>query len=257
MHGPLTSMIGCNTRVVLGLYSVKFNFSCTTEGKISATRYIDLGLYKGPVEGGHEDMMEFNYIYKLNSKMSKRKRPSSAEDLGYIYFFSKSKDPDYKYLSNFQITPEPLLFMGAPFRSIEHAFQAAKFLSLKGRKPAETISLFLKFSTRGPYGGLDPAKVKSLGGKGSFKKEKVELDIKEWNRSAPLVMKELVVARCQVDPKYRHLLKNAAQKGIRFFHFERKGGLWGGNFPAGQTDVKSFRGENLLGYIMDHVAHSL
>ena len=188
--------------------------------------------------------------------MTKRKR-ESEEELGYIYFFSKSKNPDYKYLSNFQVLPQPLIFLGAPFRSIEHAFQAAKFLSLKGRRPAETVELFLKFSTRGPYGMLDPNKVKSLGNKGSFKKQKVELDIKEWNRSAPLVMKQLVSARVQVDPKYRDLLIRAARHNLRFMHFERKGGLWGGHFPKGQTDLKSFIGENVLGRIMDEVAQSL
>ena len=32
--------------LVPGLYSTKFNFSCTTEGKIGDTRYINLGLGK-------------------------------------------------------------------------------------------------------------------------------------------------------------------------------------------------------------------
>ena len=41
-HFNLSHLIKNTCSIVLGLYSVKFNFSCTTEGKISATEVFRL-----------------------------------------------------------------------------------------------------------------------------------------------------------------------------------------------------------------------
>ena len=48
------------------------------------------------------------------------------KDNRIVTFFSKSKDPKAKYLSNFQVVAEGIVIGQATYSSIEHRFQAAK-----------------------------------------------------------------------------------------------------------------------------------
>jgi predicted NAD-dependent protein-ADP-ribosyltransferase YbiA (DUF1768 family) len=169
---------------------------------------------------------------------------SFGEDIkkkGYIYFYSGAKHPIERYLSTFQ--PARVEYKGVTFPSIEHGFQAAKFLC--SNRP----DLFATFSA--------PTAVdaKRAGGKGAFKKAGAVLDTNAWNAHSQDVMTALVKSRIRNDDVYRKILRLARKDNITLLHYEKAFGkrgaepFWGGYFKNG-AEPRVFYGKNTLGNIM-------
>jgi predicted NAD-dependent protein-ADP-ribosyltransferase YbiA (DUF1768 family) len=160
---------------------------------------------------------------------------------GYLYFYSGAKHAIEKYLSTFQQTR--VEYKGVVFPSIEHAFQAAKFLF--SNRP-ELFRTFVNFAPK----AID---AKRAGGKGAFKKLGATLDAAAWNKHSTDVMRDLVRSRVKNDPLYRKIIKCARKDNIRLLHYEKAFGkrgaepFWGGYFKKG---TEQFFGKNMLGKIM-------
>ncbi len=139
-----------------------------------------------------------------------------------------------RYLST--MTPAKVVLHGRRFPSIEHAFQAEKFLYTKtGGHPA----LVERFTAgTEPFGTLDPLKVKGKGGKGQFAKDKVTLDGDRWNRDSVSVMRKLVASRKKHDPLFRSILAKGKREGVHISHYEKPRGakgkvpFWGAYTPS-------------------------
>ncbi len=174
-----------------------------------------------------------------------------------LYFWSRSAGDKEKYLSNFTKCPVALDFHGAKFWSVEHAYQAAKFLYTVGDKGRR---YFASFAADGEI-GQQPANVaKSRGGKTHMKKVfRCEVDNKKWNGVRAAIMKSLIAVRFRVDDKFRKILLEAVMHKQDILHFERpsrgKELFWGGYFPADkERSVQNFVGHNVLGKIMQEIA---
>lgn len=128
----------------------------------------------------------------------------------YILFYSKSKDPKAKHLSNFY--PCQIKYKSLIFPSIEHAYQGSKYLfTTSGAHPR----IFEQFSIGKEIGSEPAKKAKSAGGKGAFKKHKLRLS-PEWDKVQTKIMHSLIKKRCQVDK-----ICHAVEHNIRLLHFER------------------------------------
>lgn len=153
----------------------------------------------------------------------------------YILFYSKAKDAEARYLSNFQ--PSSIVFRGTTFPSVEHAFQAAKFLY--SNKP-ELFNFVAQ---------LDSAlEAKRYGGKTNFTKLGAVLDQKRWNAESATIMEELITIRYNTDAKFKAILDKAQDSKLELYHYERPGRsepYWGGYFKDNK-----FIGNNKLGQIM-------
>jgi ribA/ribD-fused uncharacterized protein len=167
-----------------------------------------------------------------------------------LQFYSKSKDaadlgptiPAHwrKILSNFW--PADVEFEGKTFPSVEHFFQASKYLC--STRP----ELFEHFCRGGRWGSSSPAEAKSKGSKKGFKAYKADLDVAQWEGSKVERMTAFLKARYEQDDVFRAILQACHDKGAYLLHFERSGAkaYWGGSVgPDGDV-----RGTNKLGTIM-------
>lgn len=165
--------------------------------------------------------------------------------MNYILFYSKSKNLDHRYLSNFQVfdkgfvVDETFAFkelIGRRFHSIENAFQASKLCC--AHFDTEQIDLLEKIS---------PVEARRYGSKMNFKKHNKALDVEAWNRVSTTVMKHLLKLRYEYDECFRKSIEEAKQKKMNLYHFERSGekSYWGGFFKDGQ-----WKGKNMLGKLM-------
>jgi predicted NAD-dependent protein-ADP-ribosyltransferase YbiA (DUF1768 family) len=158
---------------------------------------------------------------------------------GYLYFYSGAKNATERYLSTFQ--PASVIYNGVMFPSIEHGFQAAKFLY------SSRPDLFESFTAKT---SLD---AKRAGGKGAFKKVGAVLDSTAWNAHSQNVMKALVRSRVQRDSMFRRIIRLARKENVALLHYEKAFGkrgaepFWGGYF---QKESNAFYGKNTLGKIM-------
>jgi predicted NAD-dependent protein-ADP-ribosyltransferase YbiA (DUF1768 family) len=170
-----------------------------------------------------------------------------------LLFHSKSKLDDGKYLSNFARletgsencvlkidhemfqTPNDIL-KNKEFLSIEHAFQCYK-LAISGASE-DVIDKLMSLE--------DMKEVKKMGGKGSFKKLKLELDVKKWSGISDNLMRHLVKQRLLVDNKYKSIVQKYVSNGGKLYHFERSGikSKYGGYF---EKPTGNWVGQNLLG----------
>lgn len=167
-----------------------------------------------------------------------------------LVFFSKSKNLDARYLSNFTImsglkienihfpTPNKVLD-NKVFPSIEHAFQGYK---LAISNAPESIINELIDST-------DAKEVKRMGSKKFFKENGLVLDISSWTSESVDLMRYLVRQRLHIDLKYREIIKNAIDNNVKLYHFERSGkkSLWGGFF---EKQTGKWVGQNRLGKML-------
>uniref|UniRef100_A0A7S4K919 NADAR domain-containing protein n=1 Tax=Odontella aurita TaxID=265563 RepID=A0A7S4K919_9STRA len=168
-------------------------------------------------------------------------------------FYSKSKDQkdlegydnsDWRRrLSNF--SPRTLTIRGRCYPSAEHAFQAAK----------AKCSTIPKLSKQFEVGGKineQPGSAKKAGGKGSYKKAGVELDVVKWNRERDHAMEAIVRARFDEDEDFRKILQIVSRNGAYLLHFERSGAksYWGGSVAK---DTGRVQGNNALGELMMRV----
>ena len=162
-----------------------------------------------------------------------------------ILFFSKSKNLDHRYLSNFQVIDKGFVIdetfafkelIGRRFHSIENAFQAAKLCCADF--DAEHIDVIMKAS---------PVEARRYGSKVNFKKHNKILNVDVWNKISTTIMKHLLKLRYESDECFRTFIKEAKQKQITLYHFERSGekSYWGGFFKDGQ-----WKGKNTLGKMM-------
>lgn len=156
-------------------------------------------------------------------------------------FYSKSKNLDLRYLSNFEECE--VNYEGKKYGSVEKGFQGLKYI-LSGYE-----SVGKKFEVGNEYDNLNGNEIKKLGGKGGFKKNGCELDIEKWNKESVGIMEGLIESRYKNDKKFRKIL----DKYDKIFHFERSGekSFWGGNWKKGVERIEcNFRGKNKLGEIM-------
>ena len=163
----------------------------------------------------------------------------------YIYFHSRSKGADEKYLSNFSDAVH-IPYKGVSFPSIENAFQAAKYL----------------FSSRpdcfASIAKMTPVQARSAGSKSGMKKLGAVLDASKWNDASTRIMKVLVNTRVTHDERFRRILTKARKNDIKLLHYEsargKKGAepYWGGYFKDGKKTLDAFYGKNMLGEIMMH-----
>jgi ribA/ribD-fused uncharacterized protein len=162
---------------------------------------------------------------------------------GYLYFHWGSKRSSIeRYLSNFWLSS--VVYKDVEFKSVEHAFQAAKYLY--SNRP----ELFAAIANEE---FKDPKKAKTLGGKGAFKERRATLDIDAWNRASVAVMTDLIRSRYQRDALFAKILRLARRQKVALLHYESPFGkrgaepFWGGYF---KTEDNTFYGNNMLGRIM-------
>lgn len=179
------------------------------------------------------------------------KIPENLVKRGYLYFYSGARHPVERYLSTFH--PARIVYRGEVFPSIEHAFQAAKFLY------SDRPDLF--HAAAMDASAVTAAKAKSLGSKTAFAKRRVVLNVESWNIHNKAVMRELVQARVREDVAFRSILERARQGGLTLYHYEKAFGkrgaepYWGGYFRKSDGE---FFGKNWLGKIlMTTHCHSL
>jgi predicted NAD-dependent protein-ADP-ribosyltransferase YbiA (DUF1768 family) len=177
-----------------------------------------------------------------------------------LQFFSRSKDPDAKYLSN--MVECTVHFEGERFRCIEHAFQAAKYLCTEPKEEVDDIHAwraqriafvagmnFKKMDTIKGKAVYEPSHVRAVGTQTTFKKNGFKLDNEAWNSMSEWIMEELVKERACNDPYFVKIIRTVTGRGGILYHFDRVGirSRWGGCFD-GQTG--KWRGQNLMGRIL-------
>jgi len=142
-----------------------------------------------------------------------------------LQFYSKSKFPDAKYLSNFTEYGST---------SVEKEFCKAKYKHCRVQCP--------------DLNNLTGAEVKGRHGKKYLFMP--PLAIASWNREAPGIMRTLILNRCQADPAFAELLS----KYKYFLHQENRGKkpYWGGRVKNG-----ILVGKNKLGTIFSQIAMNL
>ena len=159
-------------------------------------------------------------------------------------FYSKSKNLDLRYLSNFE--KSKVSYKGKSYPSVESGFQGLKYF-ISGCKEVAS-----KFELGGKYENLDSSEIKKLGGKGGFKKNKCELDVDKWNKESVGIMRKLLESRYDNDIRFKTILDGL---NVKLFHFERSGvkSFWGGNWEKNDIirNKETFRGQNKLGELLD------
>lgn len=161
-----------------------------------------------------------------------------------LLFFSKSKDNDAKYLSNFQDLPNlKISYSGYDFSSVEKAFQFAKYVSSNSNK--ESLEQIANTIEKLPTG----EKAKSFGSKSNMTKLGVSLNTQKWNKSRDDTMYDLIFQRMSKDKTFYDIISK--YKG-NVCHFERGGekAYWGGFFDK-KTGI--WKGQNKLGKIIKEV----
>ena len=169
-----------------------------------------------------------------------------------VKFYSKSKDKDNRYLSNFQRCIPPLQIDGETYPSVEHWYQSQKY-------PAQLRHLF---QTGGTF--KEAKEAKRAGSKGVMAKHKVKLNLKEWNgrsKSHPnefhriRVMKKGLWARFKQDKRFRDILSRPL---TYFVHYEKKRGKFDPKrIPAWGTyksKIGGWSGLNILGLLYIELA---
>ena len=169
-----------------------------------------------------------------------------------VFFHSKSACGVQRHLGNFADLERPLLFLAKRFRTVEHAFQASKWMFTKrGRR----IDLFAKLAVGGAWGDVPAAKAKGKGGKGEFKRQKEDLDMTRWEKNKTGVMAKILRARADVDPLFRAIVARAKLDGAHLIHYESTRGskgkvpFWGVK-SISKKNAGYLKGENTLGTLM-------
>lgn len=172
-----------------------------------------------------------------------------------LQFYSKSKDVDdlhlkipnwRKILSNFYMHPIRITYedgIERTYPSVEHAFQAAKYLFAS--KCTEMASDF-------EVGGTikTSLEAKSAGGRAGMTKRGCVLDASLWASHSDKIMRDLLHARWEQDETFRTILM--ATKGTYLAHFERTGtkSYWGSTVKSTGPNKNEVNGTNKLGVMM-------
>ena len=170
-----------------------------------------------------------------------------------ILFFSRSRVADYecflpsdwkRRLSNFW--PCDVNIFGYSFPSVEHAFQASKYLCCS--EPQDLASKHGKMFM-GTDCAFDAPEAKKRGGRKYMTSLGVSLDVKRWNEIAKDVMLTLLRSRWHHDAEFRDIMIETQRQGFHLVHFERSGSssFWGGCISKEDGTV---RGNNMLGRML-------
>jgi predicted NAD-dependent protein-ADP-ribosyltransferase YbiA (DUF1768 family) len=166
------------------------------------------------------------------SKAKPAKRAKAKAKTKVLKFHSAAADGDGKHLSTLVTLDEPLIHSGEQYRSMEHAFHAAKLQSIYF-PDADRGRLAELRSRLQPDGDIvDSKAAKAYGGATSFKRLKLKFDTAKWNEDRTSVMKEVAAARALVDSRFATILKDAHESQTVLQHYERgKAGevFWGGD----------------------------
>lgn len=165
-----------------------------------------------------------------------------------LTFWSRSKDLDCRYLSNFETVPGGLHIpddflvshlRGRTYPSVENAFQACKYAY------SQNPSLMTELER------CSSKEAKSAGSKTGMK---TILDVHAWNYVSYECMTRLLEIRYKTDERFRVIVDDAKSKGKSFYHIETRGPyIWGGCMKNGQ-----WVGQNRLGQIFnEHLSETL
>jgi len=135
-----------------------------------------------------------------------------------------------RILSNFGDIP--VIWRGRTYPTVEHAFQAAKYLLASSRPDLES-SIRLN--------GGDPVAAKRMGSRAGMKAVNAVLDVALWNSISDDVMTELITEKAK-NPIVRSILQKCRDNGIRLYHFSRSDLRWG-------CHINPPKGQNRLGTI--------
>lgn len=191
---------------------------------------------------------------------------------GVIDYFSRSKNPVARYLSNFCVIlgnleiendeKFPVDFSSVKFSSVEHAFHYCKLFYLDSKKtsiePAELKATKKKFTANGEFNqdaqkanGMVLSTIKSKGGKKFFKDNKMVLDIVKWNQDRVPIMRKLLRARYEQDPQFQEIIKECASANIQLKHFGVRGEhFWDTYIPATGPKKGEWVGDNTHGKLL-------
>ena len=172
-------------------------------------------------------------------------------------FYSKSKDDDdlglglkdwRKRLSNFW--PCVIVINGRKYRSVEHAFHAAKaYLSDKPE-------IALNFECGGSV-SASPGAAKKAGGRAGFARHGATLDMAKWDLERDGATMAALKARAHADDEYCNILRRTKELGVHLLHFERQQAskaYWGGAIDRASGEIV---GVNRLGEMLMELRESL
>lgn len=164
-----------------------------------------------------------------------------------LLFHSKSKDLKARVLSNF--SNHSVNFEGRQYPSIEHAFQAQKYLY--SNKPQEINA----FTSSGELGQLDPKFAKSAGSKTGMMKRGAMLDDISWNSNSISVMKSLIEIKIKTHEEVARVLEEAKKLDQELVHYSLRDMKWGCHYDHDLGKIK--RGDNLLGKIYTDLVNKI
>lgn len=178
-----------------------------------------------------------------------------------VIFYSQSKDDDdleiglptwRKELSNFAAAAAPIVIEGRSYPTVEHAFQAAKYLRCATPKVA-AHAVATDFEVGGKIKTARAAK--SSGGRGGMTKRSCALDIAAWAREADGVMQAALRARAETDARFASVLTATRRQRVQLVHFERSSAksYWGGSISSDGAIV----GRNRLGEMLMELRESI
>ena len=160
-----------------------------------------------------------------------------------LTFWSRSKNVDHRFLSNFEEIEGGLrlpddFFIPAlrekTFPSVENAFQACKYTYSD-----KAVPRILEECT--------PKQAKSMGSKTGMRKVNAVLNVSAWNAHSFECMTRLARVRYRQDQRFRTIIDDAARSGKKFYHLETRGPkVWGACVRDGV-----WIGQNKLGKIFN------
>ena len=167
-------------------------------------------------------------------------------------FYSKSVDHDtlaigvpewQRHLSNFAEMPQPLELHGRRYRTVEHAYQAHKFIHVNDAAVADTFTID------------SPANVGRTGADAKRAANSRSLSLgASWDAAKDEVMRQALSARALVDDKFVQVLLAAREQERPLQHYEpQRDPYWGGTKDA----AGRFRGRNRLGELLMQLAEQL
>lgn len=133
-----------------------------------------------------------------------------------------------RILSNFGAIP--IVWRGRTYPTVEHAFQAAKYLLASDRPDLEPTIRNLRY----------PVMAKRAGSKAGMRAAGAVLDVALWETLSDGIMMELITEKAK-HPVVRSILGICRDKGIRLCHYSRSDMKWGCHVSPNP------KGENRLG----------
>jgi ribA/ribD-fused uncharacterized protein len=161
-------------------------------------------------------------------------------------FFSKSKDDDLRYLSNFAVIDPPLKIGDRQYSCVECFFQEEKYANGVATSAGAKAPNFTASSA------LSPKEAKSLGSRAGMAKQSFALDVKKWTGERYSVMRRAIAARFEQDERFRDISVRLVRDGQYLLHFERgPNPYWGGRVAKSSGKIV---GENHLGKLIMEIA---